>query len=98
MRELTTDTFDAAISEGVHLVKFGAEWCGPCKTMETPLKNLSENGTSVFGVDIDKECDLVDRFNIRNVPLFVVIKDGAEVKRIAGATTANILQNAVDEA
>ena len=37
----TVEEFDNIISKNnIVVVKFGAEWCGPCKTFHTVLKSL----------------------------------------------------------
>jgi len=40
------------------IVKFGAEWCGPCKTMDKVIKNLTTDKHIIL-VDIDTE-DILD--------------------------------------
>jgi thioredoxin 1 len=43
-------------------------------------------------VNVDEAADLARRYNVRNIPTLVFIKNGEEVDRIAGATSKdNIL-------
>jgi thioredoxin 1 len=60
---ITRDDFAALLSNnnGVLLFKFGAEWCGPCKKIETLIHELFEEmpeNVSIHVLDIDDCFDL----------------------------------------
>ena len=45
------------------ILKFGANWCGPCKTIETEVKNyfrsLPQDGSVIYGeIDVDQSMDV----------------------------------------
>jgi len=70
------------------LVEFGAEWCGPCKTMEPELKALAaelEGKAKVVKVDIDHSQMLAQQLRIQSVPTFIVFHQGQPVDGRAGA-------------
>jgi len=80
------------------LVDFWASWCGPCRMMAPIVDELSNeaNDAYVVGkVDIDAEPDLASKYGIRNIPTFVVFKDGVEVAREVGIRSKEALQNLV---
>lgn len=74
-------------SNDLVLLDFGAEWCGPCRTMEPTVQRLERAGYPVRRVDIDQNPDLARRFGIGPVPCFVLAKNGHEMQRIVGATS-----------
>ena len=71
------------------VIKFSAEWCGPCK-MFAPIydkvKTDFESTEIEFQkVDVDKDGEMAIQFNIMSVPTVVFIKDGKEAHRFSGA-------------
>lgn len=46
------------------VVKFGAEWCGPCRSMDEALSQLKSKhpGASFLTIDIDKRPDLFTHY------------------------------------
>lgn len=64
------------------VLKFEASWCNPCKVA---TNILNAKGIEYTPVDVDKEKDLVEKFEIMSVPTVVVLNDnGNEVKRFVG--------------
>jgi len=84
--KLTAATFDSSVKGMKCLVKFSADWCGPCKTIAPVLSKVSEEtGVSLFEVDIDAEPELAERFDIRSLPTVALMSDGALVDRVVGS-------------
>lgn len=70
------------------LVEFGAEWCGPCKTVLPELEALSrdlEGKARVLQVDIDKCPQLAQMLRIQSVPTYIVFHQGRPVEAGQGA-------------
>ena len=79
------DALDAFVAErDAALVEFYTDGCGICASMEPVLGNVAR------AVDVDvalvnprDDPPLVERFDVRSVPLFVLFVDGAPVARRA---------------
>lgn len=71
----------------VVLLDFGADWCGPCRTMEPTVKRLEDAGYPVRRVNVDENRELARRFNVASIPCFVLVKESREVDRVVGATS-----------
>ena len=81
------------------ILKFEAEWCGQCKVLTPILKRVLENHTDITltTVDIETEEETTLKYNIRNLPTLVFIKDDIEVGRTSGVLTADMLENKIKE-
>lgn len=68
------------------LLKFYAEWCGPCKMQTMIIKGAGDKITvPVEEVDIDSNVFMSTQFNIRSVPTMVLVDDKEkEIKRNVG--------------
>ena len=74
----------------VAIVKFGAQWCGPCRVLETTLANLDVTklkGAALAEVNVDEEemDDITAELNIRGIPVLIYYKNGTEYARSVGA-------------
>lgn len=98
---LSGNTFQQSIGAGVHVVDFWAEWCGPCRLQSPIMEQLARryNGKASVGkVDVDRETDLAEQFNVRSIPTVIVFKNGQETARFVGVTEERELAAAVNKA
>jgi thioredoxin 1 len=82
------------------LVDFSAEWCGPCKMMAPILKQakdtLGEKAT-IIKVDIDRNPQTAQHFQIQSVPTLLLFKKGEVKWRQSGVIQANSLVNVINQ-
>ena len=73
--------------------------CGQCKALALILKRVLENHTDITltTVDIETEEETTLKYNIRNLPTLVFIKDDIEIGRTSGVLTADMLENKIKE-
>ena len=94
--EATQANFDDLIgSTGVAMVDFGAEWCGPCRSMAPIIDELAEQyqgRVRVATCDVEENNDVAVKFSIRNVPTILFFKDGQLMDRQVGAVAKNVLE------
>lgn len=95
MIEITTaEEFNNIIANNdVVFVKFGAEWCGPCKTIHTVMEDLEKDidGVVICEVDVEEVEELSNEFKIRNVPTSFIFKNGEIVEKIVGTHSVSEL-------
>ncbi len=69
------------------LVDFGAEWCGPCKSLAPVVESLAEeyDGRIKFvQLDIDENRETPSSFGIMAVPTLILFKGGEVVDKVTG--------------
>jgi thioredoxin 1 len=87
------------------LVKFEAEWCGPCKAMKPMVDEIASEYSgrlTVATVDIEQNNQTVYRFGVRAVPTVVLFKNGEVFAQKVGlprkADLTALIDKAVDKA
>ena len=86
-------------SNPVVLVDFGAEWCIPCKKMEPVIKNFEKEHSEVKLVKIDAgvQDEIVKKYNVEGLPVFILYKKGIEVWRKEGIATKQEFEKAIKQ-
>ncbi|CAM4263244.1 thioredoxin [Erysipelothrix inopinata] len=87
MNKVTKADFNETTKDGIVLVDFYADWCGPCKMISPILAELSETldgKAKIVKVDVDAEGELAQRFDVMSIPTLVLFKDGKPVDRKTG--------------
>ena len=84
----TKENFEAEVlkANGVVVVDFGANWCGPCKSLVPILDEVVEEDPSkkIVKVDIDEQEELATQYKIMSVPTLLVFKNGEIVDKSIG--------------
>ncbi|WP_025897443.1 thioredoxin TrxA [Sneathiella glossodoripedis] len=91
----TTSVTDASFeqdvlkNEGLVLVDFWAEWCGPCKTIAPSLEELSNElagQVTVAKINIDENPNTPTKYGVRGIPTLMLFKDGEVAGTKVGAS------------
>lgn len=85
----------------VKLIDFHAEWCGPCKKQEPIIDEVKEyfedkdTDFEVEKVDVDKEAERAQEYEVRSVPTIVIEDDGEILKKFIGLTQKDEIVDAI---
>ena len=87
-------TYEEIMKAPVVLMEFYATWCPHCNRMAPVMEQIRElldGQAPVVQVDIEKEPQLSDEFDIDSTPTFIVFKNGEPVWRHSGEMDGNML-------
>jgi thioredoxin 1 len=77
---------EVAETDGLAMVDFWAEWCGPCRLVAPFVAQLAEEydgkGLKVGKLDVDTNPGVASRFGIRSIPSILFFKDGQHVDTV----------------
>jgi thioredoxin 1 len=98
--DLTAADFTTTIEDnGIVLVDFWAEWCGPCRMFAPWYEEVSQSHTDVVFAKVDTEAEqaLAGSFGIRSIPTLMAFRDGILLYKEAGALPKEALASLVDQ-
>lgn len=85
------------INTMLKLIKFGASWCGPCRSLVPILEELKSR-IIIEDIDVDEVDPVVlTNYKIRNIPVLIITKDNVEVWRHVGSISKAELENKLKE-
>jgi thioredoxin 1 len=95
---LTTENFKDETSQGLVLVDFYADWCGPCRMLAPVLDELATEVTDVkiSKVNVDTAKDLAAQFGVSTIPNITILKDGEVVHQEIGYKPKEVLMSLLD--
>lgn len=84
--QINKDNFKDAIKEGITLVDFYADWCGPCKMIAPFVEEASNEIKDVkFNkLNIDEAQDIAMEYGVMSIPTLIVFKDGEPAEQNVG--------------
>lgn len=79
------------------IIKFGADWCGPCKVLNKKLEDFT--GCEVVKYDVDEvEDDLLQKYQIRNIPVTILVdKNENEIQRWVGVFNVDEISDKIKD-
>lgn len=79
------------------MLKFGASYCAPCRSLTPILEELKDKVT-IEDIDVDEVDPVVlTNYKIRNIPVLIITKDNVEVWRHVGSISKIDLENKLKE-
>ena len=97
---LTDKNFQHQTKNKLVLVDFWASWCTPCRMMAPILNEVADElaGNSHVGkVNIEQFQSLAQKFQVRNIPTLILLKNGTEVNRFVGIKNKEFLLKQINK-
>lgn len=87
--EINTSNFDSEVVnfDGITVVDFFADWCGPCRKMGPILEEVEQEMASNIKftkINTDKNIDIAKKYQISGLPTLMVFKNGTPAERMVG--------------
>jgi thioredoxin len=86
--------------QGVALVDFYADWCGPCRSLAPTIAALADTyagRVTVAKVNVDHNPELAQKFGIQGIPAVLIFKDGQVQNRLVGLQSQSEYEKALDQ-
>ena len=99
--EITETTFAETVQrEGIVLIDFWAEWCGPCRRLAPTVDALAndyDGKVTVGKLNVDENPSTAGRFSIRGIPTILMFKQGEIVESVVGLADKDHLKQLIDK-
>ncbi len=93
---LNKENFDQVRNkEGISLLDFYADWCGPCRMVLPIVDEIASERSDLFvgKINVNDNPELAREFGVISIPTLIVMKDGEIINRSSGAKNkAKILE------
>ncbi|MBR4461367.1 MAG: thioredoxin [Erysipelotrichaceae bacterium] len=99
MKIVNTEEFNETVKEGLTLVDFFADWCGPCKMLGPVLDQVDEEYPDVtfIKVNVDDNMELAEKYGIMSIPAVYLFKDGEVLNKMVGYSDITGVRRFIDD-
>ena len=88
VRHISENEFESEVlnEEGIVVVDFFAQWCGPCRMLAPVLDEvqIEMQDVKIVKVDVDQNPITARQYGVQSIPTIKVFKNGEEVKTEVG--------------
>jgi thioredoxin 1 len=79
------ERLDPLFSQGIAILWFTAPWCGTCRAVKRALSGFGRETVPIIEIDVERWKPVADRYQIRGVPMLVLLQDGQVLDRKGGS-------------
>ncbi|WP_294388903.1 thioredoxin [uncultured Clostridium sp.] len=99
MKVIKESEFINEINEGLVLVDFYADWCGPCKMLSPILEEINDEDENVkiIKVNIDDSRFLAKYYQIQSIPTLILLRNGQFLNKMIGFRPKKIIKELIEK-
>ena len=94
IKHLDNENMEDIINNGLWIVDFYADWCGPCKMLGPILEDLEQN---VLKINVDEHEDLAQKFGIMSIPTLIFFQNGEMKNKVIGFRNKEEILKIIEE-
>ena len=81
----------------IHITRFSASWCGPCKALAPIFRELEGTMPDVkfINIDVEEKPMIAELYQIRTVPTVIIEKDNVQVEKFVGVQSKQAYISAI---
>ena len=85
----------------LEVLYISAPWCAPCRALKPAIDKLEleldSSKVIINRINIDDNPELVSKYEVRSVPMFVFIKDSEMVDSFVGVKSIKDIQSIIEK-
>ena len=80
------NNFDEVVKDGMSIVDFYADWCGPCKMFGPVFESTEKKHKNInfCKINVDNDGEVAQKLGVMSIPTTIMFKDGKELRRNIG--------------
>lgn len=95
IKYLEEDNYKDIIKEGIWIVDFYADWCGPCKMLATVLEELTD--INILKINVDKFESIARENNVMSIPNVFIYNNGELKNTFVGYKTKEEIESIIKQ-
>lgn len=93
IKYLKDEVFNDEIKEGLVLVDFYADWCGPCRMLAPVIEEVANElpNVKIIKINVDEREDVARTYGVMSIPTVILFENGETKKKQVGFMPKEVL-------